>query len=83
VVFMLEKMHRGENQTNHSDTGHQYKDFVASRLYCHKCKYSMPVKERLLLILPDGYLYEYLCENCGEVLGDKKVSLAEKERILF
>jgi len=43
----------------------------------------MPVKERLLLILPDGYLYEYLCQGCGKTIGDKRVSLSDKDKILF
>jgi uncharacterized Zn finger protein len=65
------------------EQGYQYKDFVATRLYCHDCGASMPVVERLLLILPDGYFYEYICQNCGEVLGDKKVSLNKEDRFLF
>lgn len=43
----------------------------------------MPVRERLLLILPDGYLFEYLCVNCGEVVGDKKTKLKDEDRILL
>ena len=61
----------------------QYKDFTATYLYCDKCVSSMPVRERLLLILPDGYLYEYLCQGCGQTVGDKKVSLSKDDRILF
>lgn len=61
----------------------QYKDFLATRLYCDNCNASMPVKEKLLLILPDGYLYEYVCQGCGKAIGDKKVSLSEEDRILF
>ncbi len=38
----------------------------------------MPVRERLLLILPDKDLYEYLCTGCGSSLGDRAVSLADK-----
>jgi len=34
----------------------------------------MPVRERLLLVLPDGELYDYICAQCGDVLGDKKVN---------
>ncbi len=56
------------------EENYQYKDLVATRLYCPNCRASMPVRERLLLVLPDGDLYEYLCRNCGETLGDKKVS---------
>ncbi|MCK4810543.1 MAG: hypothetical protein KAS99_06415 [Candidatus Omnitrophica bacterium] len=56
------------------ENDYQYKDLVATRLYCPTCRGSMPVRERLLLVLPDGDLYEYLCCNCGQTLGDKKVS---------
>jgi len=38
----------------------------------------MPVRERLLLILPDKDLYEYFCTGCGDSLGEREVSLAEK-----
>ncbi len=31
----------------------------------------MPVRERLLLILPDGELYDYTCQGCGSSLGSK------------
>ena len=41
----------------------------------------MPVRERLLLILPDKDLYEYLCTGCGESLGQREVSLAEKQQL--
>jgi hypothetical protein len=61
----------------------QYKDFTASRLYCNNCSESMPVKERLLLILPDGYLYEYICAGCGKTVGDKRVSLSREDKFLF
>lgn len=43
----------------------------------------MPVRERLLLILPDGYLFEYHCSNCQEVLGDKKTTLKKEDRMLL
>src|SRR5919201_1786249 len=32
----------------------QFENFTASSLYCEKCKAAMPVRERLLLVLPDG-----------------------------
>jgi len=38
----------------------------------------MPVRERLLLVLPDKDLYEYVCTGCAESLGQREVSLAEK-----
>lgn len=61
----------------------QFKDFIATRLYCDNCGGSMPVREKLLLILPDGYLYEYLCQGCGKSVGDKKVSLSKEDKFLF
>jgi hypothetical protein len=56
----------------------QFESFKASQLYCRKCAKSMPVRERLLLILPDKELYEYLCTGCAASLGEREVSLAEK-----
>jgi hypothetical protein len=38
----------------------------------------MPVRERLLLILPDKDIYEYLCTGCAESLGQREVTLADK-----
>ena len=43
----------------------------ASLLYCNRCRRAMPVRERLLLILPTGELHDYLCEGCGSSLGSK------------
>jgi len=63
-----------DNQDGQDTQKGQYEDFVARTLYCPSCRSAMPVKEKLLLILPDGELYEYTCPQCGEVLGDKKVS---------
>ena len=61
----------------------QYEDLQATYLYCNNCGGSMPVRERLLLILPDGYLYEYSCVNCGQVVGDKKTKLNQKDKNLL
>lgn len=52
----------------------QFGDFVASELYCPRCAASQPVRQRLLLILPDGELYEYCCRRCGAVLGQRRVT---------
>lgn len=48
-----------------------FEQFQASVLYCEKCHRAMPVRQRLLLILPDGELYDYLCQGCGSSLGSK------------
>ncbi len=50
----------------------QFGELNAGRLFCSSCGRSTPVRERLLLILPDGCLYEYRCVVCGSVTGDKK-----------
>lgn len=48
-----------------------YKDFDASELYCPRCKRAMPVRKKLLLILPEGEKYEYLCAYCLTSVGTK------------
>lgn len=49
-----------------------YEGFHASELYCPKCKQAMPTKERHLLYLPNGDLYDYSCPRCGTSLGSRK-----------
>ena len=41
----------------------------ASLLACPKCRRAVPVRKRLLLILPEGDKYEYLCPDCGSTCG--------------
>ena len=52
----------------------QFGGFVASELYCPKCRRAQPVRERLLLVLPTGELHEYLCSGCGSSLGKRTVT---------
>lgn len=52
----------------------QFGKFSASELYCPKCRKSQPVRERLLLVLPSGELYDYLCSVCATSLGTRTVS---------
>jgi len=52
----------------------QFGNFTASELYCPKCQRAQPVRERLLLILPDGELYEFLCSRCATSLGTRTVT---------
>jgi hypothetical protein len=42
----------------------------------------MPVRERLLLVLPEGEKYEYLCARCGTSVGDKLVTGEPKPLIV-
>jgi hypothetical protein len=42
----------------------------------------MPVRERLLLVLPEDDKYEYLYARCGTSVGDKIVK-GEPKRIII
>lgn len=46
-------------------------DFDATELYCPRCKRSVPVRKRLLLVLANGEKYDYTCVYCGTSVGDK------------
>ena len=59
-------------------TQQQFENFTASSLYCEKCKAAMPVRERLLLILPDKEIYDYLCTGCASSVGQREVTAGEK-----
>ena len=37
----------------------------------------MPVRERLLLVLPDKEIYDYLCTGCAESVGQREVTAGE------
>lgn len=54
-----------------------FEELSASVLFCSRCAAPQPVRERLLLLLPDGELREYLCGACGASVGTRRVT-AEK-----
>jgi hypothetical protein len=56
----------------------QFKDFRASSLFCQRCNRAMQVREKLLLILPDRELFDYLCTGCGDSIGTREVTAADK-----
>jgi hypothetical protein len=51
-----------------------FQELQASVLYCQRCRAPQPVRERMLLYLPDGELHEYRCAACGASVGSRKVS---------
>ena len=53
------------------NTADMFKEFDATQLYCPRCKQAVPVRKRLLLVLPEGDKYEYLCAFCSETVGTK------------
>lgn len=55
----------------------QFEQFKATSLFCPRCQRAQPVRERLLLILPDAELFEYVCEVCWTQVGKRRV---EQER---
>jgi hypothetical protein len=53
-----------------------FRQFSATELFCNHCRSAQPVRERLLLVLPDGELFEYLCATCGTEVGKRMVESA-------
>jgi hypothetical protein len=51
-----------------------FEEFQASALFCNRCRAAQPVRDRLLLVLPDGELHEYLCRACGSSVGSRKIT---------
>jgi len=50
----------------------QFEELQASVLFCARCQQPHPVRERLLLVLVDGELHEYLCSVCGASVGSRR-----------
>lgn len=61
----------------------QFRSFRASALYCPQCRQATPVRERLLLVLPEGNLYEYRCVHCGTSTGSKTEKEQNSPRIQY
>ena len=59
-------------KTEKSQQQASYESLSASELYCGNCKRSMPVREKRLLVLSGGDLFDYQCSGCGESLGTKR-----------
>ena len=53
------------------EDGSAFREFDATELYCNHCRRPVPVRKRLLLVLPDGDKYEYLCAFCSGSVGTK------------
>jgi hypothetical protein len=54
-----------------------FEELQASVLFCSRCSAPRPVRDRLLLLLPDGELREYLCGACGASVGSRRVTAAK------
>jgi len=63
--------------------GDAFEQLEASLLFCPQCRVAMPVRKRLLLILPQGTKFDYLCTQCGAICGDKiEPDLPERRRYM-
>ena len=51
-----------------------FRKLNASELYCPNCKKSMPVREKMLLVLGSGNLDDYVCVKCQTSLGTRTSS---------
>jgi hypothetical protein len=49
----------------------QFEEMEASLLFCPQCRRATPVRKRLLIVLPEGDKFDYVCTQCGTVSGDK------------
>ena len=61
----------GAARQSDPDTVDAYKEFDVMELYCPRCKQAVQVRKRLLLVLPEGDKYEYLCAFCSTTVGTK------------
>ncbi len=48
-----------------------YAEFEATSLFCPRCRKAVQVRKKLLLVLPTGTKYDYLCAECGFPVGAK------------
>lgn len=48
-----------------------YREFEAETLFCPRCRQAGPVRKKLLLVLPTGTQYDYVCQACGTPVGAK------------
>jgi len=60
-----------------------FEQFEATSLYCPRCRAAVPVRRRLLLVLPEGEEYEYLCAYCSTSVGTKMDKSAPQIDVLI
>jgi hypothetical protein len=70
----FDQLKQSMNPARHRSTvnpSRQFEELEASSLFCGRCKQAMPVRKKLLLVLPEGEKYDYLCARCGSPVGSK------------
>jgi hypothetical protein len=48
-----------------------FEEFEATSLFCPRCRRATPARKHLLLVLPSGNKYDYVCAECGTPVGGK------------
>ncbi|MGH7324183.1 MAG: hypothetical protein ACREJ9_05985 [Candidatus Rokuibacteriota bacterium] len=48
-----------------------FDEFEAASLFCPRCRRATPARKKLLLVLPTGNKYDYVCAECGTPVGGK------------
>lgn len=46
-------------------------EFEATSLFCPRCRRATETRKKLLLVLPTGSKFDYVCAECGAAVGGK------------
>ena len=49
----------------------QFEEFEATSLFCPRRRRATGPRKKLLLVLPGGSKYDYVCAECGTAVGGK------------
>ncbi|HCX90000.1 MAG: cytoplasmic protein [Deltaproteobacteria bacterium CG12_big_fil_rev_8_21_14_0_65_43_10] len=60
-----------------------FQQLEATSLYCPHCKVAVPVRKRLLIVLPEGDKFEYLCSHCASSLGSKVEPHGKENKLII
>jgi len=60
-----------------------FQQLEATSLYCPQCKVAVPVRKRLLIVLPEGDKFEYLCSYCASSLGTKVEPQSKEYKLII
>ena len=60
-----------------------FQQLEATVLYCPQCKVAVPVRKRLLMVLPEGDKFEYLCSYCVSSLGTKVETQSKENKLII
>jgi len=46
-----------------------FEEFEATSLFCPRCRRATETRKKLLLVLPSGSKYDYVCAECGTAVA--------------